>query len=313
MLIKKAARKQSKLKLAITGSSGAGKTYSALRLAKGLGDKIAVIDTENGSASLYSDDFNFDVIELHPPFTLEKYIQAIKIIENNKYDVLIIDSLTHAWSEEGGILDFVSKATNQITGWRDISSIERQFKSAFLQSNMHIICTMRSKMDYVVEKNEYGKNTMRKIGLNPIQRPGMEYEFTTIFDIDMDHKASALKDRTKLFVGEIFQIEEQTGQLLNEWLQQGVSIEDMVLVPHIESDVKEVKKELAKQLKEFELNYTNKDVSELIIFMQTCIYNVQPTMKTLENIVGNIVNNHKDKLQMFKESKEQIDDEAPGK
>lgn len=225
-MFKKAERTQVKLKLAITGPSGSGKTYSALRLASGLGKKIALIDTENRSAALYSDRFNFDVLELGPPFTVQKYTKGITDAHKAGYEILIIDSITHAWAGEGGLLQKKEALDqrgrqNHFTNWGVITKEHEQFKSWILQSDIHIICTMRSKQDYILEQNEKGKQAPKKVGYAPIQRDGMEYEFTTVFDVAMDHNAQASKDRTELFTDKIFQISEETGTELMKWLSTG--------------------------------------------------------------------------------------------
>lgn len=224
-IFKKAEREQLKLKMAITGPSGSGKTYSALRLAKGLGGKVAVIDTENGSASLYSDRFEFDVLELSPPYTNEKYLAAIKEAETAKYDTVIIDSLTHQWAGEGGLLNkkeqLDARGGNSFANWAKMTPEHERFKSAILHANINVIGTMRSKTEYVLSENEKGKQVPKKMGLAPIQRDGMEYEFTTVLDISMNHEAQASKDRTGLFIGQMFQITEETGKKLQEWISQG--------------------------------------------------------------------------------------------
>jgi hypothetical protein len=221
-MFKKAEKKSIKIKIAVTGASGSGKTFSSLSLASGLGKKIAVIDTENGSASLYADQFEFDVLELKPPFETEKYISAIKSAEDAGYDVLVIDSLSHAWAGEGGLLEQKEKLDgrggNSYTNWASITKKHEILKSAFLQSNIHIIITMRSKQDYVMEANDRGKMTPKKVGLAPIQREGLEYEFTTVFDVAMTHEAMVSKDRTGLFVDKIFKITPQTGEQIKDWL-----------------------------------------------------------------------------------------------
>lgn len=226
MQFKKAERKQVKLKLAVTGPSGSGKTFSAMRIASGLGGKMAVIDTENGSASLYSDKFAFDVLEIQPPFTTEKYAQAINAAIEAKYDVLVIDSLTHAWAGDGGLIDQKEKLDarggkqNQYANWGAITTKHEAFKSAILQSPVHVIATMRSKQEYAqTEKN--GKKVIEKLGMAPIQRDGLEYEFTVVFDMAMNHEASASKDRTELFDGRFFVPTEATGKELLTWLNSG--------------------------------------------------------------------------------------------
>jgi hypothetical protein len=224
-LFKKAERTQAKLKIALTGPSGSGKTYSALALASGIGKKIAVIDTENASASLYADRFEFDTVTLTPPYTIQKYVEAMKAAEDSGYDVLIIDSLSHAWAGDGGLLakkeSLDARGGNSFTNWGGISKEHEQFKGKLLNCGLHLICTMRSKQDYVLEENEKGKKTPRKVGLAPIQRDGMEYEFTTVFDVAMDHHAQASKDRTGLFDGLTFKIGYETGSNLIQWLTSG--------------------------------------------------------------------------------------------
>lgn len=197
----KATKKRSKLRLAIDGPSGSGKTYTALIAATAMrnGGKIAVIDTERGSASLYSDRFDFDVLELNT-YSPALYTEAIHAAEAAGYGVIVIDSLSHAWEGEGGALDLVDEAStrnkgNSYVAWRDVTPMHRKMIDTMLQSPAHIIVTMRSKMDYVQEKDAQGSTKIRKIGLAPIQRQGMEYEFTIVGDMDLDHKLVISKSR----------------------------------------------------------------------------------------------------------------------
>jgi len=226
-MFQKATRKKVKLKLAITGPSGSGKSFSALRLSMGLGGKVAFIDTENGSASLYSDRFSFDVMELSPPYLVTKYIDAINAAIDLGYETIIIDSLSHAWAGEGGILqrksdyDLQGKG-NSYTNWAKFSKEQEFLNSKILNANANIIVTMRSKQDYQMIEDDKGKSKVQKLGLAPIQRDGMEYEFTTVFDVQMSHKAEASKDRTGLFIDQIFQITEDTGKILRKWVDSGV-------------------------------------------------------------------------------------------
>jgi len=176
----KATKKSTNIKILFTGPSGSGKTYSALKVATGLGKKIALIDTENASASLYSDKFNFDIMELYPPFEINKYTAAIGIAEMEKYDVLIIDSITHAWSGEGGLLQkkesLDRRGGNSWANWAGITKEHEAFKAKLLQAKIHIIATARSKTEWVVSENEKGKKVPQKIGLTPDQRAGIEFE-----------------------------------------------------------------------------------------------------------------------------------------
>jgi len=227
-MFKKATRKQAKIKLAVTGASGSGKTYSALRLAKGLADgkKVAVIDTENGSASLYSDRFDFDTLDLSPPFTHDKFIGAINAAEGAGYEVLVIDSASHIWE---GILEYKSKLDgrggNSYTNWADAGNKFKGILDAVLQSKLHVICCLRSKMDHVIDKDSSGRTTIKKVGMAPIMRDGIEYEFTTVLDVDMSHQASASKDRTGMFTDKIFQVTEDTGKMIAKWLSTASAAE----------------------------------------------------------------------------------------
>ena len=225
MEFKKAQKSESRLRIAISGASGSGKTYSALRIAKGIGGKIAVIDTERSSASLYADLVDFDVLNLEPPFNPQKYVDAIKAAETAGYEVIIIDSLSHAWSGTGGLLDLhdniqkSNKSVNGFSAWKEVTPIQNRFIDAILSSKCHIITTMRAKQEYIIEKGEY-KTQVRKVGLAPVQRDGLEYEFTIFFEISQEHVATASKDRTNIFDGKYFTPSEETGKILMSWLNQ---------------------------------------------------------------------------------------------
>ena len=199
----KATKRKVKARFAIDGPSGSGKTYTALVAATVLaeGGKIAVIDTEHGSASLYSDIFTFDVLELDN-FNPENYTNAIQAAEKAGYAVIVVDSLSHAWEGEGGALDMADDATrrmkspNSYTAWKEVTPIHRKMVDAMLGSPAHIVATMRSKMEYVQEKdNTSGKTVIRKVGMAPVQRQGMEYEFTLVGDMDIDHTIVISKSR----------------------------------------------------------------------------------------------------------------------
>lgn len=221
---RKATREKVFLKVAVTGPSGSGKTFSSLRMATGLanGGKVAVLDTENRSASLYADRFNFDVLDIEPPFDHDKFESGISDAVAAGYTVGVIDSASHFWE---GILEYKSaldaRGGNSYTNWNEAGKKFSGIIKAVLQSPIHLICCMRSKMDYILETNERGKQTPRKVGLAPIMRDGIEYEFTTVFDVAIDHKAQTSKDRTGLFRDRIFQIEESTGSELLAWLNSG--------------------------------------------------------------------------------------------
>lgn len=260
MTFRKAERKRSKLRLAICGPAGSGKTYSALLIAQGLapGSRIALIDTERGSGELYSSLASYDVATLTPPFTPQRYIELIRQAEQAGYDVLIIDSsLSHAWTGEGGVLDMHDKATlasttkNSFTSWREVTPQHNALVDATIGADLHIIATMRTKTAYDLVDDGKGKKQPIKVGLAPVQRDGMEYEFTLVFDLSVDgHIATATKDRTSLFDGQHFIPTAATGEALRQWLESGKdpveasrelltnlkkSVDEIDAVPHLEN------------------------------------------------------------------------------
>ncbi|QXI02978.1 ATP-binding protein [Pseudomonas monsensis] len=227
-MFKKAERKQAKLRLALAGPSGSGKTYSALLLAQGIGGRIAVIDTEHGSASLYADIADFDTVELHAPYSPERYVEAIIAAEQAGYSVLIIDSYSHEWTGSGGCLEANEKLAHQKfkgntwAAWNETTPRHRRLTDKILTSSLHIICTMRSKTETVQGE---GKKIL-KLGMKSEQRDGTDYEFTVVLDLTHDgHTAMASKDRTKLFE-EPELITADTGRRLLAWLNSGVSPEE---------------------------------------------------------------------------------------
>lgn len=228
MQFTKAVRKRAKLRLALTGPSGSGKTYGALMVARGMGGRIAVIDTEHGSASLYSHLVDFDALELQPPYSPERYIEAIHSAEAAGYDVIIVDSTTHEWSGAGGCLEIneqIAKAKfqgNTWSAWNVTTPRHRAFLDAMLQSPAHIICTGRSKTETAQTVGQDGKKKVVKLGMKTEQRDGFEYEFTAVLDLVHEgHYATASKDRTGLFAGDPVPISEKTGAALAAWLNSG--------------------------------------------------------------------------------------------
>jgi len=226
----KATKHQSKLRLAIIGPAGSGKTYSALGIAvalAGKSGKVAVIDTERGSASLYADLFPFDVLTLDS-FSPLAYVEAIAEAEKGGYAVIVIDSLSHAWASKDGALEMVDRETarsqsrNSYTAWRNVTPIHNQMVDAIIRSKAHIVCTMRSKMEYVMDKDEKGKTTIRKIGLQPIQREGLDYEFTICGDINQEHKFIVSKSRCPAFADAVVDKPgKQFADKLLAWLNEG--------------------------------------------------------------------------------------------
>jgi hypothetical protein len=230
MNIQKAQRKKAKIKMALQGPSGSGKTYSSLQVAYGLcGDwsKVAVIDTENGSANLYAHIGEYNVIELSVPHSPESYIQAIETCEKSGMEVIILDSVTHEWEY---LLDYhASLQGNSFTNWSKVTPRHNAFVQKILSSPSHIICTVRTKTDYVMnEKN--GKLVPEKVGLKSVQRDGLDYEMTLVFDLDIKNNALASKDRTGLFYGKPEKrLSAQDGKKIAEWCNSGsiVSAEEV--------------------------------------------------------------------------------------
>ena len=224
MAFRKAERKKAKLRLALSGPSGSGKTYSALLVAFGIGGKVAMIDTERGSGELYAHLGDYDVCPLEPSFTPQKYIQAIKEAESLGYNVLIIDSLTHAWAGQGGMLEMhdglSARTGNSWTAWRQVTPQHNALVDAILQSSCHVIATIRAKTEYA-QTQENGKTVVKRLGMAPVFRDGVEYEFTVFFDLAADHTAAASKDRTGLFDGMLFVPDKKLGQTLLQWLESG--------------------------------------------------------------------------------------------
>tara|TARA_S200002703_G_scaffold118308_1_gene103960 strand:+ start:1874 stop:2776 length:903 start_codon:yes stop_codon:yes gene_type:complete len=216
-MFKKATKKTAKSRLLLAGASGSGKTTAALTLASELGDRIAVIDTESGSASLYSDQFEFDVLEFQPPFEPERFIRAIEMAEEAGYDVVVIDSITHEWSGPGGCLDIKTKLGDRFQDWAKVSPRHDAFVQKMLRSSCHVIATVRSKQGYSMDE----RGRVKKQGMDPQQRDGIDFEFTVCWSINDKHLAEAQKDRTRLFDGRPEVISAETGKRLKDWLGGG--------------------------------------------------------------------------------------------
>lgn len=225
MELKKSERSKAKIKMALQAPSGAGKSYSALLLAQGLTNgnlsKVAVIDTEAGSSNLYAHIGSYNVLNLESPHSPERYMEAIDLCIKSGMEVIILDSISHCWDF---LLDYHASLTgNSFTNWNKITPRQKAFVEKILQSDVHIICTMRVKQDYVLsEKN--GKMVPEKVGLKAIQRDEISYEFTIVFDIDYKHFATASKDRTNLFEGKPqFVINSNTGKKILDWCNSNMT------------------------------------------------------------------------------------------
>lgn len=229
--LQEATREQVKMRLGLSAVSGAGKTYSALLLAYGLcGDwsKIAVIDTENKSASLYSHLGKYKTIQLTPDFSPERYIGAIDACEKAGMEVCIIDSIAHEWEGEGGVLDLCDRIGGGFqNAWKQLTPRHDKFKQKILQSSMHIITTVRRKQEYILTEvtNKQGKTVQApvKAGMKEITREGWEYELTVNFEVDLRHMCTVSKDRTELFEKkDPFMITVETGKQIKQWCETGI-------------------------------------------------------------------------------------------
>jgi hypothetical protein len=227
MQLRQATRTKAKIRLGLSAVSGGGKTYSAIKIAKGLSagnlSKVAIIDTENGSADLYAHLGNYNVLTLHPPYTPERYVECIKSCEEAGMEVIIVDSITHEWNGKGGILEIHSSMTgNSFTNWSSLTPRHQKFIDAILQSKCHVITTVRRKQDYDLSKDSNGKTKVEKAGLKEETREGFEYELTANIELDIKHNATALKDRTGLFMDKpAFTPSEETGKMLLDWCEMG--------------------------------------------------------------------------------------------
>ena len=224
MAFKKATKKAAKLRLALVGPSGSGKTYTALVLAKTLaaGKPVALIDSERGSASKYAGDVaDFDVCELES-FEPLRYAKTIDEAADAGYPVLVVDSLSHAWTGEGGALDQVDKRGGKFQAWRDVTPMHRKLVDTILGYPGHVICTMRSKTEYVVEKSKGGKTEVRKVGLAPVMRDGVEYEFDVVGDMDHRHMLTVSKSRCASLADEVIRKPgPEVAERLLAWLEDG--------------------------------------------------------------------------------------------
>lgn len=236
----KAKREKSKARICLTGASGGGKTLSALYLAYGITndwEKIAVIDSERGRALMYANRSDLETGEflhcdLEPPYTVDRYVEAMREAENivGVDGVVIIDSGSHAWKGDGGVLDYKEQVSNQrgktdFSAWNDAGKVQNRFIDTIMDLNCNVIVTLRSKSEYVQEKDpETGKSTVKKLGLAPVQRDDFEYEFMLVMDCDKDtHNATIIKDNTFLDAQGFYgRITPKLGKQLKAWMNEGV-------------------------------------------------------------------------------------------
>lgn len=243
-MFQKAVKTESKLRLAISGPSGAGKTYTALALATHLTDNkpIALVDTEHGSASKYADLFSFDVLNLDPPYHPDRYLEAIKEAAKAGYGVIILDSLSHAWNGTGGLLEIVddiakrNRNPNTFAAWKDATPIQNRFIDGLISANIHVIATMRSKQEYILQEADNGKKVPKKVGMAPVQRDGFEYEFDVFMEMDVDNTGVVTKSRCSALNGAVIRKPgKDTAETLKTWLSGAPAPEKPALMPRAEN------------------------------------------------------------------------------
>ncbi|CEG23160.1 hypothetical protein BN1080_02104 [Planococcus massiliensis] len=268
---KKARREKQKAVIGFIGASGSGKTVSALLTAYGMmreaypdaseeevWEKIGVADTEHGRSLLYANEQFGEVkvgeflhIDFDPPYSTERYNDAVQALKNAGCEVVIIDSLSHNWQGEGGIIEtHAGMSGNSFQNWGKLSTETTSLIKTLTRNNVHILCTLRTKTEYVVEPNEQGKSAPRKIGTKPVQKDEMEYEFMINFVINAEHLAETTKDNTRLFEGNLVRLNEDVGSKLYKWLELGVDIKAEEAAEKAKED--EERAELAKEIRKLE-------------------------------------------------------------
>lgn len=209
-----ATKRAVRARIALDGPSGAGKTWTALTFAEAFGNRTAVVDTERGSASLYADTFTFDVIELSPPFHPDRLAELIRAAEKDGYDTLVADSMSHFWEGEGGTLDIADAAGqrahgNSFAGWKTATPVLRHLIDVILAADLHIVATMRSKQEWVLQEtvNKQGRNVTVpvRVGMAPVMRQGIEYEFQLVGDLDLEHRLTITKSRVATLADQVIQ------------------------------------------------------------------------------------------------------------
>ncbi len=282
-MFKKAEKRQAKLRLALAGVSGAGKTYSALVLAKALGGKVALIDSERGSAALYADRFDFDSTDL-TDHGIDKYRQAIAAAATAGYGVLIVDSLSHEWAGRGGALEEVDRKKdsnmNSFTAWNGVTQRHQGLLDDLLRFPGHVIVTMRKKNEYVLEeqvKNGRKIQVPKKVGMAVVQRDGIEYEFTVMIGLELGGIALVEKSRCSALqdMSETLRRDDlpAVGAMLKQWLESGAPalvaapVQSPVPSPPVPQSIEALKAQMGGALVagalEWPPNYFGKTLAQL--------------------------------------------------
>lgn len=226
-----ATRTSTKARIALCGPSGSGKTWTALTLAHALGERIAVIDTERGSASKYA-GVNRWAFETVAPgsFAPDALTALLAEAGQEGFDVLVLDSWSHYWMGVDGMLEQVDRRArngNNFSGWKEVRPDERRMIDALISYPGHVIATLRVKTEYVIEENDRGKKVPRKIGLKPEQREGIEYEFDLVGDMDHDNNLTVSKSRIPALTRAVIrEPDAELGKTIRAWLEDGESVPD---------------------------------------------------------------------------------------
>jgi hypothetical protein len=251
-IIEQAQTTQAKAKVALVGPAGCGKTYTALVTAKELGSRILVIDTENKTSAKYAKLLGpYDIMSL-PDYSLKTYIEALEhVAALGQYDVVIVDSLSHAWAGKGGALEQAEQAKvrfsgNKFAGWGEVTPFQNRLVDTILNYPTHLIATMRMKIEYALVTDEHGKQKPQKLGLGIIQRDSFEYEFDIIGQMDTDHNLIITKTRCFELDGLVVNKPDgQMGRAIAAWLSDGEPVkmftgfEDLLFQLHIDFSLKE--------------------------------------------------------------------------
>ena len=311
-MIEDAIREKLSMSIALIGSSGSGKTLSALLLAKGVirakypelsetseefWAKIGVIDTEHRRSRLYADtdltgEFigRFKTIDFTAPFSTDRYRLAVDAFKKAGVDVIVIDSISHAWEGEGGILEVQQDLGGRYQDWKTVKPFIRDFYRTLTEKDIHIISTIRTKQDYQVETSATGQLKVTKLGLKPIQKDDIEFELQIAWNVDMEHIATATKDNSGLFDGNPKRLTVEDGSMIYEWVEKGKDMSEekekqrMVYVDRLsaiaENDSVVVQDKLSKYLAQAQKKFTLGED-----FTTYPIHVLKPIVEALERVI----------------------------
>ncbi len=228
----KATKQQLKARIAFAAPTGAGKTYTSLEMAGEFGGRTVLIDTEHGSGALYADQFDYDYFRFDPPYDPSRLVEVLRAAEDEGYTTMIVDSLSHFWEGEGGTLDIADAAGqrangNSFAGWKVATPALRHLVDTMLALDAHLIVTMRSKMEYVLQEQESrsGRTVVvpTKVGMAPVMRNGIEYEFTLVGDLDLEHRITISKSRCAALADQVIQPgrAREMARTFLSWLESG--------------------------------------------------------------------------------------------